>query len=121
MLTTVGLFFFESLLVCLVWVGMVVLNVWLWQKSKAQGNLLMLIGAALYAFVYLMGAFAVEVGRFVYFWFPLFGAILLVWGFYLTVKVLVAANIAALRTKAQQAMHKPGGTTGGTPGSTGAP
>jgi hypothetical protein len=109
-----ALFTFELFLLGLVWAVMVLLNVWLYQKSKAQGNLLMLIGAGLLAFVSLLSGFGANLGMFVWGWFPIFGAVLVVAGFYLTVKTLVAANIAALKEKAQHAMHK--GGEGGKPG-----
>jgi hypothetical protein len=106
---------FPTLLFGLAWGVMVVLNLWLWQKSKAQGNLLMLIGAALLAFMGILGGFGASLGLFVYEWFPVIGTILIVAGFYMTVKALVAANIAGLKAKAQAISKKEGGGTSATP------
>ncbi len=75
-------FIFESLLIGLIWAVWVVLNLWIWQKSKASGNLLMMVGAAVMALASIIGAFGEPFG-----------------GFYLPVKPMVAAHLAALQAK----------------------
>jgi len=103
---------FETLLTALIWGVWVVLNLWIWQKSKATGNLLMLIGAGVLALVDLLLfllIFFSGMGTLM-----LIGLVLLTAGFFLSVKPMVAAQIAALQAKAKHIGHKDGGTGGGT-------
>jgi hypothetical protein len=97
-MTVLSVFIFESLLMALVWGVWIVLNLWIWQKSKAQANMLMLIGAALLSFTALLGAFGASLGS-MYYWLPFIGSVLLTIGFYLSVKTLVEAHLAAMKAK----------------------
>ena len=111
MVPVLALGMIEGLLLALIWGIWVVLNLWIWQKSKAKGNLLMLVGASILTLVGLM----------MFFEFGLSSVYLLMWvgpfvltaGFYLSVKPMVAAQIAALQAKAKALGHKDGGA--GTP------
>ena len=106
MLTPVLAFVFESFLVFLVWAVMLVMNLWMFQKTKGRGNLLMLIGAGCLS----LSAFIISIAKiadpgtasFILFWLPLIGAILLVLGFYMTAKPVVDAQIEALKKKIQE-------------------
>ena len=95
-------FMFEPFLVFLVWLVMLVMNLWMFQKTKAQGNLLMTIGAGALSLSALLIAFE-SWGKFQSFWLPFLGAILLVVGFYLTAKPVVDVHIEALKKKIQEA------------------
>ena len=107
-------FYFGELLLALVWGALLVLNLWIFQKTKARGNLLMIVGAALLALSGLLWAFTgSEVAElpgvtirqypdpFVAIWLPLAGAVLLLIGFYFTVKPMVETHIEALKKKLQ--------------------
>ena len=111
--TLVLAIFFELILTGLLWAGMVVLNLWIWQKSKANSSLLMLIGSALIAVPSLMQGLKIEFGAI--FWLWTFGSALVLAGFYLSVKPMVAAQLAALQAKVKNAAsnvtHKDGGGT----------
>lgn len=100
-------FVFESFLVFLIWAVMLVMNLWMFQKTKGRGNLFMLIGAgclSLSALILSLAKFA-DPGAltFVMFWLPLIGAILLVLGFYMTAKPVVDVHIEALKKKLKEA------------------
>jgi hypothetical protein len=103
MIPILAAFYFEPFLLFLVWGIMLVFNLWMWQKSKAKGNLLMLVGAGCLALSALLWAFGTVDSKFILFWLPLIGAALLVVGFYFTVKPMVDENIAALREKLKEA------------------
>jgi hypothetical protein len=96
-------FVFESFLVFLVWGVMLVMNLWMFQKTKGQGNLFMMIGAGCLAVSSFIISFATiadpGTAKFILFWLPLIGSILLVFGFYKTAKPVVDAEIQALRSK----------------------
>jgi hypothetical protein len=104
-MTTFLAFSVEPLLQALVWGVWIVLNLWIWQKSKAQSNLLMLIGAAVLSFAALMWAFGVNLGS-MYFWLPFIGSVLLTIGFYMSVKTLVEAHLAAVKAKLKSATQE---------------
>ena len=111
---SIAVFIFELLLIGLVWAVWVVLNLWIWQKSKAGGNLLMMIGAAVLAFTSIILAFGEALGGF---WLNFFALLALTAGFYLSVKPMVAAHLAALQAK-MKSMGKGSGTPpagGGAP------
>lgn len=100
-------FVFESFLIFLIWGVMLVMNLWMFQKTKGRGNLLMLIGAgclALSALLYSIATFADPgTAKFVMFWLPLIGAVLVVLGFYMTAKPVVDVHIEALKKKLSEA------------------
>ena len=98
-------FRFEPFLVFLVWAIMLVMNLWMFQKTKSKGNLFMTIGAGclgLGALLYTFLSYE-SLGKFAMFWLPFFGAILLVVGFYITAKPIVDVHIEALKKKLQEA------------------
>ena len=90
-----GGFSFLGLLELLVWVVWVVLNLWIWQKTKAVGNLLMMLGAAGAGFVQLMAFFKEWMGNGI--WLVSLAA--LTAGFFLSVRPMVEAQLAKLREK----------------------
>src|SRR5688572_9744156 len=90
-------FFFELLLTGLIWGVWVVLNLWIWQKTKALANMLMLIGSGILALSNILHSFATGPG----FWLDFFGVVLLTVGFVLSVKTLVDAQLAMLKSKLQ--------------------
>lgn len=104
-MTVLAVFHFEFFLLALVWGVWIVLNLWIWQKSKAQSNLLMLIGSALLSLAALLWSFG-EVSEFIMYWLPFVGAVLLTIGFYLSVKVLVEAHLHALQAKLKHATQE---------------
>jgi hypothetical protein len=53
-------------------------------------------------------------------WLPLFGAALILAGFYLSVKTMVAGDLAAMKEKMKQATKSGGDSGGGTGGGPGA-
>jgi prolipoprotein diacylglyceryltransferase len=100
-------FFLEFFSSFLVWGVLALLNFWVWSKSKSQGNLLMCAGAAVAALAGLIGAISTPDGKFGMFWFPWIGHVLFAAGFYLSVKPMVAAQLAELKKKATD-LAKPG-------------
>ena len=93
-------FVFKPFLIFLVWAVMLVMSLWMFQKTKSQGNLLMTIGAGCLGLSSLLWAFE-SFGEFQFFWLPFIGAILLVVGFYMTAKPVIDVHIAALKKKLQ--------------------
>jgi hypothetical protein len=93
-----SVFIVEAFLTALLWAVWVVLNLWIWQKAKATGNLLMLVGAAVLALLSLLLSFGQGIGE-GSFWLTFFALIALTAGFYMSVKPMVAAQIAALGSK----------------------
>ena len=88
----------ESFLTFLLWGVWVVLNLWIWQKAKATGNLLMLVASAVMALLSLLLSFGQGIGA-GSFWLHFFALAALTAGFYLSVKPMVAAQLAALSSK----------------------
>ena len=95
-------FLFKPFLVFLVWAVMCVMNLWMFQKTKSKGNLFMTIGAGCLALSLLLFAFE-SYGEFQMFWLPFIGAILLVFGFYMTAKPVVDAHLEAITKKLHEA------------------
>ena len=108
----------EGVLTMLLWAVIAVLNFWIWSKAKANPNLLMMIGAGWLALAFLLATFGASLLGYQNFgWTMLLGAGCMAMGFYLSVKPMVAANIAALQAKVKDTMHgKGGGGTGGAAG-----
>lgn len=94
--------FMYSLILTLVWVVLAVLNFWIWNKSKAQGNLIMLVGAAVvavFALLMMLGAGVGEAGM----WLSVLGQAAFAVGFFLSVRPMVEAQLAALKEKVKSA------------------
>lgn len=89
-----------GLLMFLIWAAWVLLNLWIWQKTKATGNMLMLVGAGILTLDSLLLWFNQSLGSY---WITLIAFALLTVGFFLTVRVQVEAQLAAIRTKIHQA------------------
>lgn len=101
----------EHLFLGLIWAVWVVLNLWIWQKTKATGNLLMLIGSGVLAFIDILAAFT---WRGPGSWLSILALITLSAGFFLSVKPLVDAQLKALQDKLQAKLHA-GKKDGGSP------
>jgi hypothetical protein len=106
MTTVLSVFIVEMFLTFLVWGVWVVLNLWIWQKAKATGNLLMMVGAGVMAVLSLLGAFGQFVGE-GGFWLNFFALLALTAGFYMSVKPMVAAQLAGLGTKLRAGADQP--------------
>ncbi len=107
-----AVFYFGMLVAALVWAAFAVLNFWIWSKSKATGNLLMLIAGGWFALSRVLWSFGTMLLGWENFqWTELIGIGLLTAGFYLSVKPMVEAQIAALQAKVKGMGHKEGGTT----------
>ena len=102
-------FSFEHLLVGLMWGVWVVLNLWIWQKTKALGNMLMLCGAGALALCHVLRSFTWGPTYFIDF----LGIGALTAGFFLSVKPIVDAQLKALQAKLHSATHSKSDT--GTP------
>ena len=100
-------FQFELFLIFLIWGVMLVMNLWMFQKTKGKGNMLMMVGAGCLALSALILRFAkiADPGteKFLLFWLPFIGAVLLVVGFYFTAKPVIDVHIEALKKKIQEA------------------
>ena len=91
----------------LIWAVWVVLNLWIWQKSKSNGNLVMLVGAGFCTVSSLMGMLSPSPSMIT---ILMIGLVVLTIGFYISVKPMVAAQIAALQAKMKSVTDgKPGG------------
>ncbi len=90
------------ILLMLAWAALAVLNFWMWQKGKAQSALLMLVGAAISAVMWLFAVLGVHIGDTGEFnWLLIaIGSVVFAFGFFTSVKPMVAANIAAMKEKA---------------------
>jgi hypothetical protein len=107
---------FDAFLLGVVWAAFAVLNFWIWSKSKAAGNLLMLLGAGWQALGGILGFFEVNLlGWQNIFWSGLIGAALITLGFYFSVKPMVEAQLAALQAKVKHIGHKDAGAGGPPP------
>ena len=86
----------DAFVIGLLWAGWVVLNLWIWQKTKAQSNLLMLCGSGLLAITYLIRAISWhQPGS----WADIVGLGLVSAGFFMSVKPLVEGHLSALKNK----------------------
>lgn len=100
--TVVGIWAAPNIIDALIWAAFGVINLWIWQKNKAQGNLLMLCGAAAIVLGRLSMAFSGErsmPSEFLVMWVPLLGAAAILVGFFTLSKPLIEAQMAALKTK----------------------
>jgi len=89
-------FQFKYLLIGLVWAVWLVLNLWMWQKTKAQANLLMMLAAGLLTLTYVMRSFTWDApGTLI----ELIAVVVLTVGFFLSVRPMVEAQLGKLRTR----------------------
>jgi len=100
-------FQFDRFLIGLMWAVWVVLNLWIWKKTKASANMLMLCGSAALGLFYLIHAFT---WRGPGYWLVAVGTGVLSAGFFLSVKPLVEAQLNALKAKMHAVTHKSGGS-----------
>jgi hypothetical protein len=107
-------FSLDGLLVTLLWAAIAVLNFWIWKQAKAKGNLLMMIGGGWMCLASFLALFKVVLlGWQNAGWVELIGVGCLAAGFYLSVKPMVAANIAHLQAKVKTTLHDTMGKKGG--------
>lgn len=92
----IAAFFFETFLIALLWIAMAVFNLWIWQKTKAMGNLLMLVGAGALGLVALLNSFGSGAGLGI---LVILGTAGIVVGYYLSVQKLIAPHLAELKKK----------------------
>jgi len=95
----------------LAWGFVATLNFWIWRRSKSAGHLVMLVGSGWLALSYLLATFD---------WSPfglahadlsfLFGSVIFVAGFYLSVKPLVAGELGKVRRLVASKLGTPGVT-----------
>jgi Na+/proline symporter len=93
---------FNWLLMTLIWVAFGVLNLWIWQKGKAQGNMLMMIGGFLLALIWVLLFFESNPGTFLWQWGPVIGSGLILAGFYMTSAKLIEAQMAGIKAKLEK-------------------
>jgi len=100
-------FVFELFLMFLVWGVLFLMNLWMFQKTKGKGNMLMMVGAGCLALSSLISSFASVAdpgtAKFLFFWLPFIGAIVLVVGFYFTAKPVIDVHLDALKKKLKDA------------------
>lgn len=104
-------FQFDQFLTSLLWIVWVVLNFWIWGKTKALSNILMMAGAAGMALFFMIHSFTYKGPDM---WLVLLSTGALTAGFFLSVKPLVEAHLAQIKAKLQHAaagMKKDGGST----------
>lgn len=87
-----------EILVVLCWAVWVVLNLWLFQKTKAVANLLMMLGAAYILLHSLFGLFGGVLGGP---WMYLLAFAVLTLGFFLSVRAQVEAQLTRMRQRIQ--------------------
>ncbi len=93
----------------LLWAFLAALNFWVWRRSKSSGHLVMLLGAAWLAQHYVLGAFDMcVIGRSNYSLSVVLGSLLFAIGFYLSVKPLVADDLARARHWMKSKLGKSG-------------
>lgn len=91
---------FHAIVALLVWLGLGLFNLWIWQKEKAQASLLMMIGAFCQAFTALVMLFKMWSMAELAQWVGTLGLVVFGFGFYVLVKAKVMANLSALKKKA---------------------
>ena len=98
----------DGIVMFLAFAALGVFNLWIWQKSKALANLLMMCGAfgiSLFGFAIMIESISfVKLGR----WTMMFGSIALAYGFFLSAKPQIEAQLAKLKAKAQAATKADG-------------
>lgn len=98
----IAAFHFSLLLYVLLWAVLGVLNLWIWNKGKAQGNLLMMIGAFTSAGAWLIAMVSDAPGSFIGIWLPIIALGVFVAGFYMTVSKLIEAQMAGVKAKLEK-------------------
>lgn len=99
---------FAGVVTFLVWAAFAAMAYWAWSASKGQAAMMTMAGAGLIAVLTLLHMFDVHIGQG---WLELAGTALVVYGYYLTVKPTIDANIAKLKEKAKAATHSGGSGT----------
>ncbi|MFO0931541.1 MAG: hypothetical protein U1E39_02390 [Planctomycetota bacterium] len=98
----------EGVVMLLLWAAFAAMAYWAWSASKAQAAMMTMAGAGLIALITLLNMFGVFIAGL----WPMFvGIALVAYGYYLTVKPTIDANIAKLKEKAKAATHSGGSGT----------
>ena len=90
---------FHCVVMLLIWLILLVLNLWVFQKSKAQGNLLMAVGGAVMGLVYFVFLVSRFPSEFVQLWLPMIGMLIFAAGFFLSVRPMVQSQLDSLKQK----------------------
>lgn len=88
---------FEGVLHALIWLAFAAMAFWAWSAGKAQAALMTLVGAGLIGLTALLALFGVFI---VGMWPMVVGSALVAYGYFLTVKPIVMAEVAKLKAKA---------------------
>jgi hypothetical protein len=88
-------FLWSMLFIGLAWGVWVVLNLWIWQKTKATANLIMLIASGVLAVSYVVRSFAAGPDVII----DVLAVIALTAGFFMSVRPMVEAHLAKLKDK----------------------
>jgi hypothetical protein len=90
------------------WAFLAALNFWVWRRSKSSGHLVMLLGGAWLAQYYVLAAFEIcLIGSANYALSVVLGSLLFAIGFYVSVKPLVADDLARVRQWMRGKMGRP--------------
>ena len=93
----------------LLWVAVAALNFWVWRRSKSNSHLIMLLGSGWLAQYYVLATFEIcLIGAANYGLAVVLGSLLFAIGFYLSVKPLVADDVARLTHGLRSKLGKPG-------------
>jgi hypothetical protein len=107
-----------QLVMLLAWIALLVLNIWVWQKTKTHGPLLMIVGASLTALTHFITLVAMPT-TFLFALLPIVGIGVFVYGYYLSVRPMVQARVDALAAKIRTVTSD--GSSGPSDGSADAP
>ena len=86
----------------LIWAVWVLLNFWIWSKTKALANLLMMVGSGALALAFILNSFNSGPEA----WFHILALLTLSAGFFLSVRPLIDAQLKALQAKLHAATSK---------------
>lgn len=98
----------DSVVMFLLWAALAAMAYWAWTATKTQAAMMTMAGAGVVALFTLLGMFGVHI---LSLWPMLVGIALVTYGYYLTVKPTIDANIAKLKEKAKAATHSGGSGT----------
>ncbi len=97
----------------LIWAAFGLINLWIWQKNKSLGNMLMLCGAGGIVLGRLVFAFSDFPSQFMALWVPLFGGASILVGFFMLSKPMIEAQMATLKAKMEGLKDATAEKTGG--------
>lgn len=93
----------DGIVQLLAWSAVGVFNLWIWQKSKALANLLMMLGAfgiALWGLAFIVESVTIfKLAR----WTTLIGTLAFAYGFFLSIQPQIQAQLDSIKAKAKDA------------------